>query len=214
MLTTAELRWFYPGTVPAAVKQWFQSEALGPLPPPPASREDLYLRTDCPDLGLKLREKRLELKLRRQQLGVWQISEAGAPPGGGRIVGEAEQWSKWSCEDPTGKALIPEAALAEGPWIPVQKARSQRKYSIKAGQTPIPVSVTTVIDQGCTVEVTTLQLQGVSWWSLAFEAFGPETELMDTLQTTANWALQAYDGPELQLQASYAYPAWLIQARS
>jgi hypothetical protein len=214
MLTTAELRWFYPGTTPAAIQRWFQAEALGPPPPPPASREDIYLGADCLNLGLKLREERLELKLRRRQLGAWQIREACTPPCGGRIAGEAEQWSKWSCEDPTGKTLIPETALAQGPWIPVQKTRLQRKYSIKADQIPIAVPVTTAVDQGCTLEVTALQLQGASWWSLAFEAFGPEAELIDTLHTTVNWAFQAYDGPELRRQSSYAYPTWLTQARS
>lgn len=214
MLTTAELRWFYPGTVPAAVKRWFEAEVLGPPLSPPASREDLYLAADCPDLGLKLREERLELKLRRRQLGAWQISEAWVPPSGGRVTGEAEQWSKWSCDDSTEQPLLPEAALAQGPWIPVQKVRSQRKYRIKAGQTPLSVSVTAVIDQGCSLEVTALQLLGASWWSLAFEAFGPEAELSDTLRTTVAWVFQSYDGPELQQQASYAYPAWLIRARS
>jgi len=214
MLTTAELRWFYPGTTPAAVKGWFEAEALGPPPSPTESREDLYLEADCPDLGLKLREERLELKLRRRQLGAWRISEAWAPPGGSRVVGEAGQWSKWSCEDSSGQPLLPEAALAQGSWIPVQKARSQRKYRIKAGHAPIAESGTIGIERGCTLEITALQLQGASWWSLAFEAFGPEADLVDTLQTTVEWAFQTYDGPQLQQQASSAYPAWLIQARS
>ena len=62
MLPTTEIRWFFAGDVPAAVGAWFGRAV--PAAEPPAARRDYYLqqaeRRD--DLGVKLREGRVEVK--------------------------------------------------------------------------------------------------------------------------------------------------------
>ena len=85
METTLEVRWFIPGTPPTSVKQWFRSECLGNLlEKEPKTREDLYacqtpeeiahfniiarnINSDAA-INLKLREGKLELKLRQNVL--------------------------------------------------------------------------------------------------------------------------------------------------
>lgn len=206
MLISAELRWFYSGPLPGEVALWFQAEALGQNLDAAASREDVYLDLpDCPYLGIKLREERLEIKLRRQELGgfknqVWE--------------GKAEKWCKWSCEQPTAEPLVSAAAIAQGPWIKVLKERMQRKYQVLPDHSLQTVAIEAEVDRGCTAEVAQVKIQGNPWWSLAFEAFGPDAELINSLQTTADWVLKGYVGPQLHLQASYAYPTWLAMTRA
>ncbi len=43
MQLTAELRWFYRGTLPSEIFQWFKQDQLGGHLAPPEEREDLYL---------------------------------------------------------------------------------------------------------------------------------------------------------------------------
>jgi len=59
MQLTAELRWFYRGTLPKVV-QWFQQcQPAKHLAPP---EERLYLYSpECEYLGIKLRQGRLEM---------------------------------------------------------------------------------------------------------------------------------------------------------
>jgi hypothetical protein len=199
---TAEVRWFCVGDAPTEVKQWFAS-GLDQPSAAPAAREDVYLSLpDCPYLSIKLREERLEIKLRQQRLGELQVSGA---------TGIAEQWGKWSCADPAAVPLLPEEAIATGPWLRVVKRRWQRRYQPSPQQVPVAVPLGSELQQGCTVELTHLTLQQGAWWSLAFEAFGPEAALPDLLQTTVQWVLRSYPGPSLQVHESYAYPTWLAQ---
>lgn len=204
MLISAELRWFYPGPLPRDVALWFQADALGQDLDSAAAREDVYLNLPaCPYLGIKLREERLEIKLRQQELGgfknqVWE--------------GKAEKWCKWSCDQPTAEPLVSASAIAQGPWIKVIKKRMQRKYQVLADQSLQTVAIAADIEHGCTAEVSQVEIQGHPWWSLAFEAFGPDPEM--SLQTTAHWLLKGYSGPQLHLQDSYAYPKWLAIAMS
>jgi len=46
MQLTAELRWFYRGTLPSEIFQWFQQDQSRALAPP-EEREDLYLYSLC-----------------------------------------------------------------------------------------------------------------------------------------------------------------------
>ncbi|MGJ5673083.1 MAG: hypothetical protein ACR9NN_05620 [Nostochopsis sp.] len=43
MLTTYEMRWFYPGAIPENIQSWFQQHCLVQSSQPEEPREDLYL---------------------------------------------------------------------------------------------------------------------------------------------------------------------------
>ena len=198
VLTTAELRWFNHGILPKEISDWFN--CLGDDLAPPEEREDLYLSyIGCDYLGIKLRQGRLEVKWRQAELGRVRF---------GQLEGKAEKWGKWLCEDPTAESFQLTSVVGKT-WMSVKKVRAQRQYQVVPGKSIIAVPVTKSIDQGCNVELTHLGINGNAWWSLAFEAFGEDDCLINTLQAVANWVFKNYRGPELQVEDSYAYPKWL-----
>ena len=203
MLTTYELRWFYPGTIPQDVELWFEQNCLLEPLQPPEEREDLYLYSPmCDFMGVKLRQGRLEVKWRKAELGVVRFGEF--------VEGKTEKWAKWVCCDPTEESFQPNLVLDNPSWVSVQKIRYSQLYQLFPELPPQPVvSKNEGIDNGCTVELTHLIIQENAWWSLAFEAFGEDACLVENLQRTASWVFQTYCGLKLLAVNSYAYPSWL-----
>lgn len=202
MLTTAELRWFDRGTLPEEISHWFEQDCLGGQRSPAEEREDVYLYTPgCEYLGIKLRQGKLEIKWRKAELGVVRF--------GDRVEGKAEKWVKWTCEDPQAEMFKPAGVVGKGSWVSVKKVRSQRQYQVLPGESITSVPVNESINQGCTVELTQLNINGNAWWSLAFEACGEDDCLMDHLQAVATCVFKTYREPKLQAEDSFAYPSWL-----
>lgn len=195
MLTSAELRWFKRGALPQEIAQWFQQAGVAP----PEEREDVYLYVPENDyMGLKLRQGRLEIKWRKAQLGILRFGDA--------VEGKAEKWGKWLCEDPSQESF--QLQDITGTWVRVKKKRFQRRYQV-FGALIKAVGVNESIDQGCNVELTQLRINNNDWWSIAFEAFGKDERLMDSLKSVASEVFQADHGLELLAKDSYAYPSWL-----
>ncbi|MEG3911296.1 MULTISPECIES: hypothetical protein [unclassified Microcoleus] len=200
MRASLEMRWFYSGALPKSINQWFGSESLGGYLSPPEEREDIYLLVpSCDYLGVKLRGKTLEVKWRQGELGTMQF--------GNRWEGKAEKWLKWVCADTM--APIPADILATGKWVAVKKKRAQRLYQVSTPGSLMSVPVEAPIPQGCTVELTQLNINGSAWWSLGFEAFGSESCLTESLQTVATWTSKSYQAQKLKAEDSSAYPIWL-----
>lgn len=184
MLTTLELRWFNRGMLPAEVEHWFQTDSPGNRLGSPEQREDWYLYTpNCDYLNIKLRQGNLEVKWRKAQLGILQLSADWQ--------GNAETWLKWSCQDPTEQSLVPVDIVGQQPWIPVQKVRSQRLY------------------EDITFELTQLTVKNDHWWSIAFEVGTPEVNQLDQFESIVSQVAKTYRGSELLADNSYAYPHWL-----
>lgn len=182
MQLTAELRWFYRGTLPEETLQWFQQEQLGKYVAP-EEREDVYLYLpECEYMGIKLRQERLEVKWRKAELGVVGF--------GDQVEGKAEKWGKWLCEDPSAESFQL-AGVVGKLWVSVKKVRAQRLY------------------ENCAVELTQLNVGDNDWWSLAFEAVGDDVSLVDNLQTVASSVFKSHHYPKLQVEDSYGYPSWL-----
>lgn len=202
MLTTYELRWFYPGTIPQDIELWFEQNCLIEQLQPPEEREDLYLYSPrCDFLGIKLRQGQLEVKWRKAELGIVRFGEF--------VEGKAEKWGKWLCCDATEESFQPNLVLGDPSWVSVQKVRFSQLYQILSEFPPQPVSAHEDIDNGCTVELTHLIIQENAWWSLAFEAFGEDARLMENLQVTADRVFKSYSVSKLLALNSYAYPSWL-----
>ncbi|HSF73696.1 MAG TPA: hypothetical protein VLA84_07840 [Microcoleus sp.] len=200
MRASLEMRWFYSGALPKSINQWFGSESLGGYLSPPEEREDIYLLVpSCDYLGVKLRGKTLEVKWRQGELGTMQF--------GNRWEGKAEKWLKWVCADTM--APIPADILATGKWVGVKKKRAQRLYQVSTPGSLMSVPVEAPIPQGCTVELTQLNINGSAWWTLGFEAFGSESCLTESLQTVASWTSKSYQAQKLKAEDSSAYPIWL-----
>ncbi|HEY9850729.1 MAG TPA: hypothetical protein V6D28_14780 [Leptolyngbyaceae cyanobacterium] len=202
MLTTTEMRWFYPGTLPGEIRDWFVSDTLGKYVTSPEKREDIYLYLpNCKYMGIKLRQKRIEIKLRKSELGVLSF--------GDRYQGKAEKWIKWSCEDPANESLISPDAMAKAPWLTVEKLRWQHLYQVSKDTPLKTLPVDEKFSQGCYVEITQINITDKVWWSMAFEVFSQEGKLLENLKNVADFVFQSYPGADLKVENSYAYPKWL-----
>ena len=203
MFTTWEMRWFYPGIPPATVEQWFFGDRPGELLAKPDEREDVYLYTIpvCEYLGIKLRQGKLEVKWRNAELGVIGFGQ--------NWQAKLEKWVKWVCDDPTATNMTPASVLDNGAWISVKKSRCQRIYKINIDTEIQLLPIQQPMDQACAVEFTKLNINGLDWWTVAFEAFGEDVSMTDMLLPAAELIFKNYQGVDLQPQDSFAYPKWL-----
>lgn len=180
---TAEVRWFAPGHPPASLGR--RMDELGAKGP--ERRADLYLHLpETEALGMKLRDggAALEFKLREQALGETEF------PGG--AVGSPELWRKWSFPVDEEARSLAGLGLPAQAWLAVDKARRLADYP------------------DCSVELTELRAAGEDWWTLGFEAFGAEVELIQALtDAVADFFNESAIIENLQGVRSCAYPAWL-----
>jgi hypothetical protein len=202
MLTTYELRWFYPGRIPENIAVWFKQNCLIEPLQPPEERSDIYLYSPESDfMGIKLRQGRLEVKWRKAELGTVYFGKFAE--------GKAQKWGKWFCCDSTQESFQPKTVLDKPSWVSVEKMRYLQLYQFIPNSSPAPVSTQESIDNGCSVELTQLVIRDRIWWSLAFEASGEEACMMDNLQATAYRVFNTYPESKLLAVNSYAYPTWL-----
>jgi hypothetical protein len=195
------VRWFYGGSPPAEVVEWFYSGERTPEEEP--QRVDQYLRLgDTDALGIKLREGMLEIKRRHRQQRVVRFHE--------HATGLVEHWRKWGfslAEAGSDPAAMP---APRSSWIGVQKGRKLRKYKLAEDGELLAIPTGEYPDRGCTMELTTIHVEGQEWWSLGFEAFGEESSLAETLMLTARYLLAPGRPPSsFDVTHSYGYPKWL-----
>lgn len=198
MFPTTEVRWFLPRVVPDRVWHWIDGQTKMPTGQPP--RTDYYLRIAYGDaLGIKLREGRIEVKQRQAQQRIAHF---------GKSAGHVEQWCKWSfslAEAETVTAVLGDDLPA---WIGVHKARKVRTFQLQNG-TVVDVSGQDSLEQGCGWEVAQVRLGKTAepWWSIGFEAFGPERS--ELLRIVTKYCLEMDAAPALKLDDSFSYPQWL-----
>jgi hypothetical protein len=165
--------------------------------PPPRTDRYLVLR-GRDDLGIKLREGRLEIKGRTAELGSRRF--------GRHAVGEVETWCKWS--------LAPEEALAATRvldadpelGVPIRKDRALRRFvTTEVGIREAPLATL----EGCQVEVTSLEAPFGVWWTIALEALSGPAPGLEPLVAIAEYVLG--DFPDtLGERDSRSYPGWLL----
>jgi hypothetical protein len=192
-----EVRWFFPGQLETAVAGWF-----GRFPAETESREDTYL-LDPRLRGLSVKVRggvALEVKVYRGSPGLLHLP--------GRARGRMESWQKWSF--PVASPCRDGDDLAG--WRPVRKMRRISRFS-PAGR---PVSAQAPglgQEPQCAVELTGVRTPGRDWWTLGFEATGPDDLLCHALQATAALVFaQALPGSaEPGPDESRSYIEWLCQ---
>ncbi|MGC9348420.1 MAG: hypothetical protein ACP5JG_09810 [Anaerolineae bacterium] len=199
IMTTVEVRWFFPGEIPPRVLAWYRMGERDPEQQP--VRVDHYLPVLGTDgLGLKYREARIEMKQRYERHADRDLGDG--------VAGNVELWTKWSF-------TLAEERIAErfedlDAWVAVQKARHMRNYEIKTNGTLVAIPVDVTPRLGCSVELTRVVARGSAWWTLAFEAVGAEEALMTTLERVAGHVLTHAEGFGLTSAVSYGYPRWLL----
>ncbi len=192
-----EVRWFFPGQLETAVAGWF-----GRFPAETQSREDTYLlEPQLRGLSVKVRGgSALEVKVYRGSPGMLYLP--------GRARGRMESWQKWSFPIvPLGQDSHDLAG-----WRPVRKIRRISWFSLASR--PVPAQAPGLgREPQCAVELTEVRTRGRDWWTLGFEATGPDDLLRHALQATAALVFaQALPGSvEPGPDESRSYIEWLRQ---
>lgn len=197
IFTTAEVRWFFAGTVPETVMAWFGAQVCAALAQPP--RTDFYLRLDDDDsLGIKLREGRIEVKRREGESSWVQFGE--------QAIGRVESWRKWPFE------LADVQDGVDEQWVGVWKSRRWCLFEVGENGRISLASGSIILEAGCACELTEIHLAGSAefWWSLGLEAFGgTAVQRTERLQWVAKNFLTQPGAPLLPAEQSYSYPKWL-----
>ena len=200
MFPTVETRWFYPGAIPSDVLAWYHYSERAPEAQP--TRIDYYLRlTGHDDLGIKLREGRIEIKQRAREYGVEQLHECAR--------GLVEGWHKWSFGVNDIGGGLNELTGPQPAWIAIRKARRLRRYRVTGDGDVFAITGTEFAPQACHVELAEVSIHDETWWSLAFEAFGLQADLHTTLIRVAQHTLRGSAVPDLDGAHSYGYAHWL-----
>lgn len=203
MFSSCEIKWFFEGSVPQQVRDWYL--AGGHEPDRQTPRTDHYLHLPNNDgLGVKLREGRIEIK---QRFGL----RRGVQPVE-KVNGLMEHWRKWSFpvqED----SFMPDVSYIDENWLAVRKARMLKIFHISENGEFLAGKAGEGYERACGWELTELSLEGKEQkhWTLGLEAFGSEEQLSDTLLKVAEFIFQSKNTPELTSENSYGYPKWLLK---
>jgi hypothetical protein len=192
-----EVRWIFPGQLETAVAEWF-----GRFTTETQSREDTYLvDPQVGRLSVKVRGGvALEVKVYCGSPGILDLQ--------GRVRGRMESWQKWSFPIGSLRQHIGDPAF----WRPVRKRRRISRFSL-ASEPATTQAPGLGQEPRCAVELTEVRTPSQDWWTLGFEATGPDHLLRSTLQATAALVFAqplpgtVAPGPD----ESRSYPEWLCQ---
>jgi len=206
---TLEVRWFFDGALTqlaSEVEVWFRTAPsfgavkMGePLDWSKNWRHDRYaLVPGANDMGMKMREGRLEIKGRIECFGLECFTE--------HVQGLTERWAKWSYDVEVGAEngvvnwLVTRQSGANKP-VSVDKRRILRRSNLKADA---------VVD----FELTRIRLNSVqaeTHWSVAFEASPYRPTLRDPFSYIVGEVMRSWPLGPLSPETSMSYPAWLLQ---
>jgi hypothetical protein len=164
-----EVRWIFPGQLEPAVAEWLER-----FPAESQSREDTYL-VDPQLRGLSVKVRggvALEVKVYCGSPGILNLA--------GRARGRMESWQKWSFP----VSLLGQDSGDSPGWRPVRKRRRISRFSL-AGRPIATQAAGLGREPRCAVELTEIFTPGQDWWTLGFEATGPEDTLPGALEATA-----------------------------
>jgi hypothetical protein len=195
---TLEARWFGEGEPPAELVDWL--EAVAGNVAPDAGRNDVYLASRRPDLNVKVRGGRLEVKHRPHDGRAVRFTD--------QAEGLVERWDKWVLPLPTATGLGTEERSGAD-WITVGKSR--RLIRLKIGEFVSVAPAGSFPPRLCCFELTRLTVHGEPWWSVCLEASAPEDELDGTFLRAVDHVFSSHEPPPLDLAHSFGYPQWLMK---
>ena len=122
MLKSTEIRWFFEGNIPINVDKILEETSLDPS----EKRTDHYLLLQGWDnIGIKIRNSRLEIKRRRdaQPYGISKLN----------ISGNIERWERWGWNDKIVCNEIEQLIDKDdkNTWMGVDKKRWQKKFNVR-----------------------------------------------------------------------------------
>jgi hypothetical protein len=179
MQLSAEVRLFWAGREPEALRSWFLGASVHTYAAGGGQeRTDVYLAdANQLELGIKQRGGKSGVEIK----GLVALLPESASVGSYSIP--IELWSKWSSQTWT---------FDQGSSIMLRKRRWLRKFDTsESGPIEIPLDLAErpldgrpLPEIGCNVEWTALDTQnGESYWTLGFESFGSLRDVEESLRS-------------------------------
>ena len=197
MLNSLELRWFFKGTIPKDFVKFCNLSFKCKV----EYRADYYLELrNCNYLGVKLRDKRLEIKWRKNNNDMIRLLNQ-------KISGNVESWVRWEWSDESSyKDIIKFMNINDySPYIKIDKKRFQKKFIIKNTILEGIDSDQRIFD--CAMEITELKINNQLWWSIGFDIFNGKDKSLFEIMIKDHFVK---DLPlNLNVENSYGYPEWI-----
>lgn len=198
VVTTAEIRWFYKGEIPADFLKWFGG--FNGLFEEQGVRTDLYLKmNENTNYGIKLREGKFEVKKITANKGILSANH---------VEGIADTWIKWSLKADEQEE-IDMAFRDSAHWIEVEKKRMMQKFIPDDKGHLIPHPTEFFPPKGISVELSRIFHNKEKFWTFGMEAFGHDNEIVDLLQSCFRHFFAKRPPTALSLDHSFSYPEWL-----
>ncbi len=197
MLNSIELRWFFNGAIPKNVAKFCILSFKCKI----EYRTDYYLQLkNCNYLGIKLRDKRLEIKWRKNNNDIIKLLNQ-------HISGNIESWVRWEWTDGTSyNDIIKFVDMhIDSPYIKVDKKRSQKKFNVK--NTMLEEIHFDQCNFDCAMEVTELKINNQLWWSVGFDIFKGEDKTLFEVMIKDHFMQNL--SVKLDVENSYSYPEWI-----
>ncbi len=198
MYKSKEIRWFFEEEN-EQLWPWFNDQGLEF--DSVQSRIDYYhIPSLRADLGIKLREGRIEVKQRFEGPQPGQLSKC--------CEGFYEEWIKWSFEieeeDREQNDVLEERQKDH--WLKVEKQRLGIKLGLIEKEEIEIFDMGEILEHGCQLEYTRIHLADKSWYTLGLEWFGRpwlelDPEILEGILGNSN----------LGAEHSKSYPQFLLE---
>jgi hypothetical protein len=198
---TCEIRWFNNGNLPEEIVHHLK-QLPGKFEGHPERTDVYFLLKGAPDLGIKLREGRVELKKRTSVHDDYDFSG---------ISGQVESWRKWSIQA-TGE-LNPFHPMFQNPkhWVNIRKTRSLVKFGITNNEMLVLPPEDRYPENGITLEASVLEMKKVTWWTVGLECYGAPENVHTYLLNFAPKILKNLAVKGFSRSNSFGYPEWISQ---
>ena len=165
LFKSTEIRWFSPEREP--LESLFRS-LPGEFEVNAEERTDHYLNTKLTSAGIKIREGKHEIKVKRE---TEEFLEG---------IGTVEHWAKWSIsEEKNILNTINQNQLTD--WIAIEKKRWLKLYSVSDSRDSV-LPVKRYLPDGCGVEFTEIRIADLNYFTFGLEAWGSKFSSRENLE--------------------------------
>ncbi len=119
----------------------------------------------------------------------------------------SDAWVKWTCPTELFPGWVEAVTASEPSWLKVKKRRSLRKFSLDGHYAEVRTDLQP--EEGCNVELVTLQVDGDLWWTFGFESFGPREAVRSHLFTVATRWFERDAPCAFGVVQSLSYATWV-----
>ncbi|WP_286107437.1 hypothetical protein [Arenibacter sp. M-2] len=159
MYISKEMRWFFKGEN-KYLQQWFNSLDFNSM----ERREDIYLNIANNNIGIKLREEKIEIKHRVNTRYRNCLTSLAS--------GYLEDWTRWSFNsNPNDLEYLGIINGERENWITISKNRNT-VYIANISDKTVVFPPDKNLDFGCQVEYSNFSLKGAQWFTFGLEWFG------------------------------------------